>query len=313
VAQELADCVDGPMARAHEVDDHDGGRPRRRPREDVDDVLTPLNLALASEEDRMAGVDAELNTDQQNARPLSHSGSAFRRSRQRGANQREERVFVERLRHVVDGAQAHGGRGCPGVIETGEHDDRRGSTHADSLLEHLEPVGASHDEIEEDEIDFARSQDGEGLRPVLGVDHRVGRVEHQVESLPQARIVVDDQDRRPRGRHRLHGPEIVSGAPRGRNRIARGIDDPTARRATLAARERCPRASRQDPNDKGVDAVYVDHATRTIFVIQGKYRLSRGPVRERLLSRLFTGPVAKDYLALVWLGCRRPSQKLGAG
>ena len=108
--------------------------------------------------------------------------------------QGQELVLLEGLGQIVEGAELHGGHRGPHRFHG------RDENHFDALvesldaLEDLDPVHPGQADVEEYQIDCRGADDVEGARTVGHVDDVIVVFEDQPERLPDAGVVIYDED-----------------------------------------------------------------------------------------------------------------------
>ena len=103
-------------------------------------------------------------------------------------------AWVERLRHVVVGAQLEPDDRVDVVGPRGQHEDRGRPAPAD-LATHLEPVDPRQHQVQDDEVRVVAGVERERLVPVASRDHREALfLEVEPEQLHDVRLVIDDED-----------------------------------------------------------------------------------------------------------------------
>ena len=132
----------------------------------------------------------------------------------------QQRVALERLGHVVEGAGVHRLDGRVDAAEGRHQHDRRVGAQLADLAEQLDPGAARHADVGEHhvaiEVGEAIHRLG-GTRGGAGLDSLV--VEQRHDHVSHCGIVVDHQNGAGRGRHALlssHGPCQARDASRGR-------------------------------------------------------------------------------------------------
>ncbi len=80
----------------------------------------------------------------------------------------------------------------------GHQDDRDGLVDGENARQHGGPGLARQPNVEQGHVDPARADDLEGRRAVRGLEHLELVLEDDAQGLADARLIVDDQDDRPR-------------------------------------------------------------------------------------------------------------------
>ena len=109
-----------------------------------------------------------------------------------------EPLGAHRLDHEVDGARAHGGDGRVDAAIGRLHDGRRLPGQGPDGGKDRHPIGARHDEVEQDETELARGVGFERrkrLFPALGDRNGITEaLDGLFENTTLSRVVADDQD-----------------------------------------------------------------------------------------------------------------------
>ena len=165
-------------------------------------------------------------------------------ARQAGVDARPQQNGIERLREVILRARLDAADHALVVVDRGDHDHgdvaQRGI--ALHLTEHLEPVHARHDDVEQHEIDVAGAQRGQRLDAVLrGRDAMALALQAAPQDGTVERVVVNDEDLTPArsSRRPLVTRSCQSRAPRARpppRRAQPAPASPPARRRERIAR-----------------------------------------------------------------------------
>src|SRR5213594_370725 len=110
------------------------------------------------------------------------------------ARQRQDLVLLEGLGQIVEGAELHGGHRGANGLHGGNEDHLDAFVEGLDALEHLDAVHPGQADVEEDEVDGGGAHDVERAGAVWHVDDVVVILENQPERLPNAGVVVDDED-----------------------------------------------------------------------------------------------------------------------
>jgi hypothetical protein len=166
--------------------EHARGAPRRAPHE-LEDAAQGLALR---HDGRCAAALAKLRTQ---VAVLTREPRVLECTR----DQRLERLVVEGLLHVVEGAEAHGAhRGVDRGV-SGEHDHGDLGIGRAHPLEHRDPVEARHLEVGEQQVEALGGEGGESSLGLLEAAHVPAEpAQHHLEDRHHACLVVQDRDAR---------------------------------------------------------------------------------------------------------------------
>ena len=114
------------------------------------------------------------------------------------AHEEEDLVGLEGLDDVVVGPRLHGVHRRSHLRHRGHQDDRNGLAQGENARQHRGAGLARHPDVEQRHVDPARSHDLEGRRAVRGLEHLEVVLEDDAQGLADSRLIVDDQDDRPR-------------------------------------------------------------------------------------------------------------------
>ena len=118
----------------------------------------------------------------------------------------DERPRVERLGHVVVGAELEADDRVDVVVAGGEHEDRRVAAPPE-LAADLEAVDLGEHQVEDDEVGLVAGVQRESLLAVRGADDRVALLlQVQAKEVDDVALVVDDEDRLHRRKDTDHHP-----------------------------------------------------------------------------------------------------------
>ncbi len=108
---------------------------------------------------------------------------------------RDQFLAVERLGHVIVGAEAEAADLVLGVVLAGEDQDRRVDARETQLAQHLVPVHVGQVQIEEDQVVIVELGEIDPLlAEVRGIDVQVRVGEHQFDAPRHVRVVFDEKD-----------------------------------------------------------------------------------------------------------------------
>jgi len=118
---------------------------------------------------------------------------------------------VERLRHVVVGAEAQAGHLRLRVAQAGQHENGLVGPAAHDLPQRAEPVLARHQQVQDHQVVGPGRGHGDGIRAVGGgIRNDAVGSQYPDQDLPDPLLVVDDQHPVARG-GRAEGPPIGRG------------------------------------------------------------------------------------------------------
>ena len=124
------------------------------------------------------------------------------------AHDGEDLVILEGLGQIVERAELHRRHRRAHGLHGGDEDHLHLLVDGLDPLEDLDAVHSREADVEEDEVDFARSDDLDGLAPVDRFEQLVVVLQDEAEGLPQPVVVVDDEDDGP---HRLRRLDPLGG------------------------------------------------------------------------------------------------------
>ena len=152
--------------------------------------------AVASRCAEMATISAAKAATTMNARATLASHIRRARVTRELLDRAAQLVGVERLRDEAIGS-------CDPCIELGvapgrdhDHEHVLQVLVVADCLQHLDPAEARKHDIEDDQVGVELPRGDERLGSVRGLDEAVARPEHGSDELPQARVVVADENRR---------------------------------------------------------------------------------------------------------------------
>ena len=163
-------------------------------------------------------------------------------ARQAGVDARPQQNGIERLREVILGARFDAADHTVVVVDRGDHDhgdvSQRGIVL--HLTEHLEPVHARHDDVEQHEVDVTGAQRGQRLDSVLrGRDAMALALQAAPQDGPVQRVVVNHEDLARSVAHEDRSSRAAAspGAARAASASTRATSSPAS--AGSAARSAC--------------------------------------------------------------------------
>lgn len=126
---------------------------------------------------------------------------------ERLVDQRDQLGLVERLHHVVVGAEFHGLDGGLRRAERGHQDDHRLRLRTAQHLQRLDAGHAAHAVIEEDDVGLLPFGEGDADFPAVGFKDLVALAgQRPTQGVAQVLVVIDDEDFGGRGGGReAHG------------------------------------------------------------------------------------------------------------
>ena len=180
--------VDGPrdqlLAGSALAGDQDGGR---RPGDLRDQAVELLDRGMPTD-DLVEVVRARQLGAQE-------CDLALERPALEGASRkRQELVLLEGLGQIVEGAELHGGHCGAHGLHGGDEDHLDALVERLDALEHLDTVHPGQSDVEQDEVDRGGPDDVERAGAVGHVDDFVVVLEDQPKRLPNAWVVIDDED-----------------------------------------------------------------------------------------------------------------------
>ena len=154
-------------------------------------------------------VDVEVEEADGFVSPLGGRRVGGTRSPEHGTDTRHELARLERLRHVVVGADLEAGDAVDQVVARGQHHHRRGAARGPELAQDLEPGSTWKHHVEDDQVRCQRQRSSQGTLAVgLGRDVVALAGEVRADDLEDVRLVVDDEDAG-HGRQHRRRPDVI--------------------------------------------------------------------------------------------------------
>src|SRR5262249_21219942 len=183
--------VDGPgdqllAGAALAQDQHGDARPRYR----LDELVKPLHLGRPADQLLEVELAGQLGpaVDRLAAQGALVDGAA---------DEGEDLLLLEGLGDVVEGAQLHRRHRGADRLDGGDQDDLHVVVEGLDLLQDGDAVDVGQPDVQEHQVDLRRPEGLEGVGCVRGLQDVVLVFQDQAEGIPQAGVVVHDQDDRP--------------------------------------------------------------------------------------------------------------------